>query len=101
MISEKDFYTSPKYIALTAKVTAKLDTIPEYAAIKAAKEEASNRYKEAKRQMEEINETIAQAQFDQEKAKEEMNDIQKRVILDLHIKEPEDAVNVYYYLKIR
>lgn len=100
MISAKDFYVSPKYIALKAKVEDRLNAIPDYARAKAEMEDAGNRRKEDGRQMEKSDAVVAQAKLDEKKAKEEMNNILARAILD-RIKDPEDAINVYYHLEIR
>lgn len=100
MISAKDFYASPKYVALKAKVEDRLNAIPDYAQAKAEMEDASNRCKEDGRQMEKSDAAVAQAKLDEKKAKEEMNNILARAILD-RIKDPEDAINAYYHLEIR
>lgn len=69
MISAQDFYASPKYIALRAKVEDRLNAIPDYARAKAEMEDASNRCKEDGRQMKKSDATVAQAKLDEKKAK--------------------------------
>lgn len=101
MISAKDFYASPKYVALKAKVEDRLNAIPDYARAKAEMEDASDRRKEDGRQMKKnLIQPWLKPNSTRKKAKEEMNNILARAILD-RIKDPEDAINVYYHLEIR
>lgn len=69
MISAKDFYASPKYVALKAKVEDRLNAIPDYARAKAEMEDASDRRKEDGRQMKKKSDTtVAQAKLDEKKS---------------------------------
>ena len=98
MISTKDFYASPKYVALKAKVKVVLDADPEYVKAEAERTEARDCYREAEQLKEECDQNMAQAEDDEEKAEKKMYAIQKKVIYDL-ISDPEDAEAVYqnYY----
>lgn len=96
MISAKDFYASPKYVALKAKVEDRLNAISDYARAKAEMEDASNRRKEDGRQMKKSDATVAQAELDEAKAEDKMHSIEKKIIYNL-ISDPEEAEAVYYY----
>lgn len=68
MISTKDFYASPKYVALKAKVKAVLDADPEYVKAEAEREEARDWYRDMEQQFEECDEEMANAELDEDEA---------------------------------
>lgn len=71
MISTKDFYASPKYVALKAKVKAVLDADPEYVKAEAEREEARDWYRDMEHQFEECDEEMANAELDEEDAEDD------------------------------